>query len=168
MGHWDIEPVSDEWYTPPHVFEALGCRFDLDPASPKGNKTFVPADHYINADSLNIDWRQIVPNNPDPYVFLNPPYGGRNEIIPWLEKFIDHGNGITLTPDRTSAPWFRMIWRKSDMVLFTPKLKFYKPDGTTGKSPSNGSALFAIGKRGVDALINANKRDLGIIGLPKS
>ena len=26
--------ATDEWYTPPHVFEAMGCEFDLDVASP--------------------------------------------------------------------------------------------------------------------------------------
>jgi hypothetical protein len=26
--------ASDEWYTPPHVFGALGCGFDTDAASP--------------------------------------------------------------------------------------------------------------------------------------
>ena len=26
--------ATDEWYTPPRVFDALGCSFDLDVASP--------------------------------------------------------------------------------------------------------------------------------------
>jgi hypothetical protein len=27
---------SDEWYTPPEIFDALGLTFDLDPCSPGG------------------------------------------------------------------------------------------------------------------------------------
>jgi hypothetical protein len=30
---------SDEWYTPPDVFDALGCRFDLDVSSPGRDAT---------------------------------------------------------------------------------------------------------------------------------
>ena len=36
MFYESINPAttSQEWYTPPYIFDALGCRFDLDPASP--------------------------------------------------------------------------------------------------------------------------------------
>ena len=33
---------SDDWYTPPEIFAALGLMFDLDPASP-GPEHWVPA-----------------------------------------------------------------------------------------------------------------------------
>ena len=32
--HEQCVGATDEWYTPAHVFEALGCQFDLDVASP--------------------------------------------------------------------------------------------------------------------------------------
>lgn len=32
---------SDDWYTPPSIFEALGLTFDLDPCSP-GEGHWVP------------------------------------------------------------------------------------------------------------------------------
>ena len=42
---------SDEWYTPPDIFEALGLRFDLDPCSPGSGQCFVPAGRvFIKAD----------------------------------------------------------------------------------------------------------------------
>lgn len=34
MASWESPGVTDAWYTPPEVFEALGCRFDLDVAHP--------------------------------------------------------------------------------------------------------------------------------------
>jgi hypothetical protein len=41
---------SDDWYTPPEIFEALGLTFDLDPCSP-GPGHWVPArDIYTKAD----------------------------------------------------------------------------------------------------------------------
>lgn len=160
MSYWDTPGKSDEWFTPAHVFEALGCRFDMDVAAPEGITTFVPANAFITADSLSLDWHG--------FVWMNPPFGGRNGLGPWLDKFFEHGNGIALTPDRTSAPWFRSAWVKADAVLFTPKLRFHRPDMTTGNSPSNGTALFAVGDRATAALSRAARNGLGILGMPLS
>lgn len=158
MGYWDKPGASNEWFTPPHIFHALGTTFDLDVAAPAGIDTFVPADRFITSDSLSQAWSG--------FVWMNPPFGGRNGLAPWLDKFFAHGNGIALTPDRTSAPWFRAAWLKADAVLFTPKQKFYRPDGTRGDSPSNGTALFAAGDRAQAALFNAASAGLGILARP--
>jgi len=34
---------SDDYYTPAHIFEALGIEFDLDVASPEGGIPWIPA-----------------------------------------------------------------------------------------------------------------------------
>jgi hypothetical protein len=50
---------SEEWYTPSIIFEALGCRFDLDVASPGADVVpWIPADrHFTVADNgLERDW----------------------------------------------------------------------------------------------------------------
>jgi hypothetical protein len=94
---------------------------------------------------------------------MNPPFGGRNGLEPWLGKFFVHGNGIALVPDRTSAPWFQHAWRKANAVLFTRKIRFLRPDGTEGKSPSCGTALFAAGDLAVTALMTAESNGLGIL-----
>ena len=139
--------ASDEWYTPPHVFEAMGVTFDFDPCPARAD-----------FDGLTAPWRG--------FVWMNPPFGGRNGIVPWLEKFFQHGNGVALTPDRTSAPWWQDYAPRADLVLFvSPKLKFL--DGRTGepgKSPAQGTCLMAIGDRGRDALWNA--RGLGKLFRP--
>lgn len=158
MAYWDTAGKSDEWYTPKHVFDALGCEFDLDVAHPKDFTTFVPARRFITEDSLAACWSG--------FVWMNPPFGGRNGLEPWLEKFFRHGSGIALVPDRTSAPWFREAWEKSDLVLFTPKLRFHRPDGSVGKSPSNGTALLGVGPFAHMALNRAAKMRLGILGQP--
>lgn len=158
MSYWEADGASDEWYTPKYIFDGLGCRFCLDVASPEGGPFHVPADEWLWRESLTMPWHG--------FVWMNPPFGGRNALEPWLEKFMDHGNGIALTPDRTSAPWFRKAWRSADLVLFMPKVRFIRPDGTEGKSPSNGTALWAVGSKACAALHNAAGAGLGILAVP--
>jgi DNA N-6-adenine-methyltransferase (Dam) len=133
--------ATSEWYTPPHVFEALGCTFDLDVASRGPLVTpWIPAHDFIDADSLAREWRG--------FVWMNPPFGPRNGIVPWLTKFFQHGSGICLTPDRTSAPWWQQFAPRADHILFvSPKIKFVGADGKEGRSPAQGTCLMGIGPR---------------------
>ncbi|WP_234189730.1 MULTISPECIES: hypothetical protein [Shinella] len=158
MAYWDTPGKSDEWYTPRHVFDALGCAFDLDVAHPKDTETFVPA---RRSDHRQQPVRTLVRLRLD-----EPAVRGRNGLDPWLDRFFEHGCGIALVPDRTSAPWFREAWAKADLVLFTPKLRFHRPDGSVGKSPSNGTALLGVGERAQAAPTRAAARGLGILGRP--
>ena len=159
MSHWESTGQSDEWYTPAYVFEALGCEFDLDVAHPAGRITNVPSKQIITANSLDQSWFG--------FVWMNPPFGGRNGLKPWLDKFFEHGNGIALTPDRTSAPWWQEAARKADAILFVDgKIKFLKPCGSKGKSPSNGTTLLAAGAKAVEALNRAERTGLGYLAAP--
>lgn len=156
MSHWETAGASDEWYTPAYVFEALGCSFDLDVAHPAARATHVPARQFIAANSLEQNWFG--------YVWMNPPFGARNSLKPWLDKFFDHGNGIALTPDRTSAPWWQEAARKADAILFIDgKVKFIRPDGSQGGSPSNGTTLMAAGTAAVADLRAAAANGLGYL-----
>lgn len=158
MSHWERHGQSDEWYTPKYVFDALNCVFDLDVAAPEDfAKVHVPAKDWLFYDSLNEPWFG--------FVWMNPPFGGRNGLVPWLDKFFAHGNGIALTPDRTSAPWWQRAAAKADALLFvSPKIKFERPDGTLGKQPGTGTTLFAVGAKGVRALNRAKR--LGQLVVP--
>jgi hypothetical protein len=153
MSAWEAAGQSDEWYTPPHIFTALGEVFDLDVAAPLGGPPHVPCTGWITQESLSAEWGG--------FVWMNPPFGGRNALVPWLDKFFAHGNGIALTPDRTSAPWFQDSLHRCDAILFVaPKVKFERPDGSIGGSPGHGVALFAAGERATLALRRAH----GVIG----
>ncbi len=148
---WETPGASDEWYTPAYIFEALGVTFDLDVAAPEAGPKHVPAREWLFYDALNEPWFG--------FVWMNPPFGGRNGIVPWLNKFIAHGNGIALCPDRTSAPWFQSAARRMSLALFlSPKVKFERPDGTLGNSPGNGTVLFSLGEQGDVALRNASPK----------
>lgn len=156
MGTWEAAGQSDEWYTPKYVFDALDCRFDLDVAAPLRGPRHVPADTYIYDYSLRKPWHG--------FVWMNPPFGGRNGISPWLDRFFEHGSGIALTPDRTSAPWWQKAAKRADAIMFVAgKIKFERPDGSIGKSPGTGTTLLAIGHRGVEALRGAERAGLGLV-----
>jgi hypothetical protein len=146
--------MSDEWYTPKHVFDAMDVWFDLDVSAPIEGPRYVPCSGFISDNSLQRSW--------DGFVWMNPPFGGRNGLVPWLDKFFAHGDGVALTPDRTSAPWWQDAATRAAMLLLTRgKIKFERPDGTTGNSPGAGVTLFAAGERGARALIAAQKAGLG-------
>lgn len=131
---------SDDWYTPPEIFEALGMTFDLDPCSP-GAGHWVPAQHVYTKedDGLSREWVGRV--------WMNPPFGGRNGHVPWLEKFLSHGNGIAVVRAYTSSGWFHDWAVKAETMLFPRgKTKFIKPDGTIGKAPGHGVVLLGMGE----------------------
>ena len=158
MSRWDTPGASDEWYTPSYVFDALGCRFNLDVAHPNALHPITPCGVWYDDGGLYRPWYG--------FVWMNPPFGGRNGVAPWLDRFFDHGDCIALTPDRTSTPWFRDAWARADRVLFTPKIRFLRPDGTEGVSPSNGTALWAAGDRAAAVLDRAADAGLGILAQP--
>lgn len=153
-GHFEpTVGASDEWYTPAYIFEALGETFDLDVASPP-RRTHVPAERLFSEGALEREWSG--------FVWMNPPFGGRNSLAPWLEKFFAHGSGIALTPDRSSTPWWQCAARgASSLLQVSGKVKFERPDGTTGGQPTNGTTLFAAGERADEALETAALNGLG-------
>jgi hypothetical protein len=142
--------ASDDWFTPPSIFSAIGLRFDLDPCSP-GAGHWVPSDKvYTVADNgLSKQWRGCV--------FVNPPFGGRNGHVPWLVKFIDHGNGIAIVRSYTSAAWWHDHMHRADALLWprgktkfipSPSLKAAM-EAKTGKrfrnAPGHGVVLIGMG-----------------------
>jgi hypothetical protein len=159
--HEQSAGASSEWRTPKYLFDALGEAFDTDVASPGRHMVpWIPAKHHITRDSLTRPWVG--------FVWANAPFGARNGLVPWLEKFFDHGNGVALTPDRSSAPWWQKYVPMADLVLFcTPKIKFIDTNGEPGKSPAQGTGLLASGARACRALERAADRNLGVLMQPR-
>lgn len=163
--HHAAPGASDEWYTPPEIFEAMGVSFDLDPCQPRYGRAFlsVPAYRYYTAEDGGLDqpWRG--------FMWLNPPFGGRNGVVPWLRKFMAHRDGVCLVNALTSSGWFHDWAAFADAMLFPRgKTKFVRPDGTRGASPANGVALLACGQRGVAALESAQANGLGMLLVSKT
>ena len=156
---------SDEWYTPPHVFSALDCRFSMDVSSPGQNVTpWIPAANFLTSRGLESAWSG--------FVWMNPPFGARNGLIPWLERFLAHGNGIALVPDRTSAPWWQQFVPRAELTLFVAKkirfiAGFDDPDygivrGQPGRSPAQGTCLLAVGAEARSSLLRADSVGFGV------
>jgi hypothetical protein len=154
MSAWEARGESDEWYTPAYIFDALAVRFDMDVAAPAEGPRHVPCLKWYHAASLEKPW--------EGFIWMNPPFGHQRTKRQWLNRFFEHGNGIALLPDRTSAPWWQEAAPRADAILFvSPKVKFERPDGTLGKSPGTGTALFACGATALEAFTRGHR--LGFI-----
>lgn len=135
---------SVDWWTPPEIFTALDMEFDLDVASPIGGVDWIPAKKYYTEidDGLKQDWYGTV--------WCNPPYGRYTRN--WLEKFIEHHDGIALVFARTDTIWFHDYITKADAILFIKRrLSFYNR-GIKGDTAGSGSMLVACGEKSVKAL----------------
>jgi hypothetical protein len=159
MAAYEKHGESDEWYTPKYIFDALSVRFDLDVACPPEGPRHVPANNYYSDEALQKNWFG--------FVWMNPPFGHQSTKRRWLRKFFEHGNGIALLPDRTSAPWWQEFAPMADAVLFvSPKVKFERPDGTIGEQPGTGTTLLAVGSVAAEKLIAA--KQLGAAFVPSA
>ena len=159
MAAYETHGETDEWYTPRYIFDALGEAFDLDVASPPEGPRHVPAAKWYSELALAMPW--------EGFVWMNPPFGHQSTKREWLRRFFDHGDGIALLPDRTSAPWWQEFAPLADSILFiSPKVKFERPDGSRGEQPGTGTTLMAAGPRGRLALLRA--RSLGVVFRPDS
>ena len=149
---------SDDWYTPPEILEALGLTFDLDPCSP-GPDHWVPARcvYTKEDDGLSQEWCGSV--------FMNPPFGGRNGHVRWLQKFLAHGCGIAVVRAYTSSDWFHLYATQAETMLFpkgktkfipSPALKAEleakSKDGVFRNAPGHGVVLLGMGEECNNAL----------------
>lgn len=121
--------------TPEWVYTPLG-KFDLDPCAGVG--TSIAEENWLienGENGLLKDWHGSV--------FCNPPF---SEKEMWIEKFLDHGNGILLLPERGSAPWFGPLAEKcGGYFVMGKKINFIG-----GPSSNNiGSVLFPLGSYNV-------------------
>jgi hypothetical protein len=131
--------ATSEWFTPPEIFAALDLEFDLDPCSPAPGH-WVPATRIFTEadDGLKRPWRGLV--------FMNPPFGGRNGHVVWLQKFFDHGDGVAIVRAYTSSAWWHELMPQAELICFPKgKTKFVRPDGTIGTAPGHGVVLIGMG-----------------------
>jgi len=120
--------VSDEWYTPDHILNALydvfGEKFDLDPCSPTRNadKAPVKARKYYTQknDGLLLPWHGVV--------FMNPPY---SDVSSWTKKAMNSvlkgqaKSVVGLVPVRTDTRWWNNYCAgKADVLFLQTRLKF--------------------------------------------
>lgn len=139
---------SPDWYTPPHLFTALGLQFDLDPCAPRlPIAPWIPATqrYSLPQDGYTLPWAGSV--------WLNPPYA--TETARWVGKLAEHGNGIALTFTRTDTPWWQSAVDRATIVCFIAgRLEFVPGDPTFRRRSRSGapSCLIAFGDRCAQAV----------------
>jgi hypothetical protein len=103
----DYQP-DNEIYTTPEIFEKLGLIFDLDVCAPIGGLPWIPAKRSFSVldDGLSQPWQGLV--------WCNPPY---SKPKPWIERFIEHDNGIMLVQIARSKG-ADMLWNYADGIAF--------------------------------------------------
>jgi len=124
----------------------MGLEFDIDVASPPGGVSWVPAKRYFTQfdDALGQDWTGRI--------WMNPPF---SKVTPWVEKFILHGNGVTLLPIAKSK-FIDLITNASDGMVMLPAYMKFKGPNKLGmiRFPCG---LFAIGEENVEGIAKVGR-----------
>ena len=104
FGQPQTQTTSDDHYTPKWVFDALDVTFDIDVSAPPGGIPWIPCKKYytMQDDGLSQAWHGLI--------WMNPPYSNSE---PWVNRFIEHGNGIALLPI-VKGWWFSNLWNHPD------------------------------------------------------
>ncbi|MBB3277380.1 DNA N-6-adenine-methyltransferase [Pseudoxanthomonas sp. OG2] len=156
----DKDNSTVDWYTPSAIVKAMGGKegFDLDPCTPEDH-TRLPtrtARRMItpSEDGLTTPWW------PAAFVWMNPPYG--KGMDKWMAKLAHHpGGGIALVPAHMDPGWmheFVLNHTNTTAILITRgRLKFMRPDGTTGTAAPTGSVFVAYGQRAARNLKKAQE-----------
>ena len=143
----DYKPNND-YYTPAWIFEKLNTKFDLDVCAPIGGTGLVPAARHYSLvdDGLVSPWEGVV--------WMNPPFSAPT---PWIDKFIEHDNGICLVAMSRSKAFIR-LWNQADALVALPNnLSFVLPDEKK-KGIFMPCILAAMGDENVRALHNLEER----------
>ena len=138
--------TTDDYYTPKWIFDALGVEFDIDVACPPGGPPYTPCKRFYTQedDGLVSAWEGLI--------WMNPPY---SKPAPWVERFLEHGNGIALLPYAKSK-WLESLWENEyTRLIYVRAIKFERSDSKLNGQAPFSLGLWAIGETAVNALLNA-------------
>lgn len=136
---FDIENVvdSDDWYTPPWIFDGLGLRFDLDVAHPDAPSS-VPADRFFTVadDGLSQEWTGLV--------WCNPPYSVPTQ---WCDRWAHHEGGglILLRADLSTRGPFMAFSAASSIYVPRRRLQFVSGSGAPSGAVNFSTVLLGRG-----------------------
>ena len=107
---------SDDYYTPPYIFDALQIEFAIDVCAPTNKLAWIPAKrHYsLQDDGLAQSWRGTV--------WMNPPF---SNPTPWVEKFRQHNDGLGIVP-QSNGKWLTELWNDEIAFVLPSPIKFIR------------------------------------------
>ena len=85
FGHSEIDHgTSDDYYTPPFIFEGLGLRYAMDVCSPPGGSPWIPADRFLSIveDGLATPWEGRVWSLINTLKFMTPNGEAKGIFMP--------------------------------------------------------------------------------------
>lgn len=138
MSFVETDPAShngeNTWFTPKEFIEKLGP-FDVDPCTVSFrpfNTAAVHFEHDKGECGLVGTWQGRV--------WLNPPYG--KSIMPFIEKFIDHKNGVMLIFARMGSEGVQSLIRSGAFIYCLRKrVKFIHKAGNKVSNAGTDSLL---------------------------
>ena len=140
----NAEASTNDHYTPKWVFDLLDVTFDLDVAAPVGGVPWIPAlQSYSQADDGLIQpWHGLV--------WCNPPF---SDILPWVRRLNQHGNGIALLP-HTKGAWREEIWQRADGLVESKEINqmLFNYQGRSNKAVFPTLFIAAWGTTGLEAI----------------
>lgn len=125
--------TKSEWETPPDLLEIIRKaleieKFSYDPATSLRNPTGAALFSTAETDGLSIDWNDPLCGR---YLWLNPPWGKKSPIRPWINKFVTYnGTGTLLAPANTGAQWFHhLVFNSSGdhLLFFKGRINYVDP-----------------------------------------
>lgn len=121
---------SDEWRTPPEVFEPLNAEFGftLDVAADSANH-LCPLYYTAGDNALIKPWAPEV-------CWMNPPYSMVKEFLAKaVEERAKGAVVVGLLPGRTDTKWFHSyVYGKAEVRFIKGRVKFISPDSTQGQN----------------------------------
>jgi hypothetical protein len=115
--------TSDDYYTPPWLFERMAITFDIDVCAPPGGLPWIPAARSYTQvdDGLAQPW--------EGRVWMNPPFSNTAQ---WVDRFLAHRDGVMLCQVSKSA-YTTATWAAVDAVVMVPgKIAFVVSHDLTG------------------------------------
>jgi len=117
LSDQQVNFTSDDWYTPPWIFDKLNINFSIDVASPPGGVPWIPSSSHFSLadDGLAQPWQGEV--------WMNPPF---SNPLPWIVRFIEHRSGVALVPT-SNGKWQDLLWQADVNWVTLPSIRFHSP-----------------------------------------
>jgi hypothetical protein len=142
------EYPKDECYTPKWIFDKLRLIYDLDVASANHELITCPAKkrYTIEDNALEQPWHGRI--------WMNPPF---SKVTPWIERFIEHDNGVGLVPLSSNGRWVNRLWDSQVAFCYLPSnLAFVGASGHEVKMRWR-VTLIAAGADNIKAMSNLGR-----------